>query len=62
MTINQLFAVILTLSGRTYIKGFNTYEAAAAHIQTTDGITAAEILPSHSAAVQAVKAWLAEIH
>lgn len=62
MTINQLFVAILTAGGRTYIKGFNTYESAAAYIQVTDGITAAEILPSHSAAVQAVKAWLAEIH
>ena len=62
MKINQLFVAILTTNGRTYIKGFDTYEAAAAHIQTTDGITAAEILPSHSAAVQAVKAWLTENH
>lgn len=62
MKINQLFAAILTAGGRTYIKGFDTYEAAADYIQITDGITAAEILPIHSAAVQAVKAWLAEIH
>ena len=57
MKINQLFVAILTAGGRTYIKGFNTYESAAAYIQVTDGITAAEILPSRSAAVQAVKAW-----